>query len=115
MSMPLAGVAAHYNCLTVTIVHLYNLFESTLSHKYIFKYLGLYTHDSYFLERNVQFGLKLFENFSLVLHEEFKANIRLTLKNSLKTKIFYALPLSFKILLNLCSFLIVNKKQFAKY
>ena len=24
MSMPLAGVAAHYNCLTVTIVHLYN-------------------------------------------------------------------------------------------
>ena len=24
MSMPLAGVAAHYNCLTVAIVHWYN-------------------------------------------------------------------------------------------
>ena len=24
MSMPLVGVAAHYNCLTVTIVHFYN-------------------------------------------------------------------------------------------
>ena len=90
------------------------LFESIFSHKHFFKYLGL-THKNYYLERNVHFGLKLFENFQLVLHEEFKANIHLTSKNSLKTKIFYALPLSLKILLNLCSFLIVNKKQLAKY
>ena len=39
----------------------------------------------------------------LVLHDlEFKANIHLTSKNSLKTNMFYTLLLSLKILLNLC-------------
>ena len=38
------------------------VFESILSHKHFFKYLGL-THKSYYSERNVHFGLKLFENF----------------------------------------------------
>ena len=39
----------------------------------------------------------------LVLHDlEFKANIHLPSKNSLKTNMFYTLLLSLKILLNLC-------------
>ena len=37
-----------------------------------------------------------------VFHEEFKTNIHWISKNTLETKMFYTLPLSLKILMNLC-------------